>query len=804
MGTFATDALQALRGLRRNLPLLFAIVGIIALTVGANGLIFGLVRGVLLSPLPYPDPGKLVVVWEENPGKGYFHNTVSLGNFEDWRREASSFTALAAWRQQEQVLSGFDKPERLTGAMVTKDFFAVLGVEPLLGRSFSADEERERAPVVVLGERLWRRRFGASPTVLGRSVLLDDRPYSVIGVVPEGFDRPIQTLFKQGDFWLLLDVPERMQGRGTRFLRVLGRAAGSPETSRAELAALARQLAERYPENAGWEASVVPLDLELVQNVRPVLRVLWASALVVLLVGCTNLANVLLARAASREQEIALRLSLGATRWRLFSLFAAEILVLVLPGSLLGALLAWTGGRFLTLNYLQFLPRLEEIDFGAPVLRFTLFLTAVIVLLTAALVVTQALRLNPGRQLVQMGGRSGASRGTRRTRDLLAVLQIALTFPLLVVTLLLMKSVQQLEQVDLGIEPRSVLAAQLTLPEGRYGDPVAQSAFFQGLLGSLQRAPEIEARSAVSDLPLSPWDTGVEFRRVGADTRSDGKPPSAQLRIVADGYFRTMGVRPMRGRDFDSRDRKDAETVFIVSQELARRYFQDRDPVGERLSVDRSGPPIEGRIVGVVGDVRHGGPADELRPTIYASYLQLPTRRMTVLLRSKARPEAVAATFRTAIRSLDRDLPELELIQMERLYDEAVATPRLRALVLGMLGGLALALATLGIYGVVSYSTAIRRQEIGVRMALGAKRSEILLMILRQGALLCLWGIGGGAVLAIAAGRLLAGNLFGVSALDPVTFTIIAALLIAIGVMASLKPASDAIHLPPTLVLKGE
>lgn len=804
MSTFATDALQALRGLRRNLPLFFAIVGIIALTVGANGLIFGLVRGVLLSPLPYPDSGKLVMVWEENPGKGYLHNTVSPSNFKDWHREARSFSALAAWRQQEKVLSSLDKPERLTGAMVTKDFFAALGVKPLLGRSFSADEERERAPLALISEGLWRRRFGAAPEILGRNILLDDRPYSVIGVMPEDFDRPIQSLFKKGDFWLPLDVPPRSETRGSRFLRVVGRVAGSPEASRAELANISRQLAQRYPENAGWETSVIPLDRELLQNVRPVLQILWVAAFVVLLVGCTNLANVLLARAAGREHEIALRLSLGATRWRLFALFAAEILVLVLPGSLLGALLAWAGGRFLTYNYLQFLPRLEEIDFGAPVLRFTLFLTVVIVLFTAALVMAQALRLDLGRQLIQMGHRAGASRGTKLTRDLLAVLQIALTFPLLVVTLLLMKSVQQLEQVDLGIDPGNVLAGQVTLSESRYGDPGAQSAFFQGLLDRLQEAPEIAARSAVSDLPLSPWDTGVEFRHIGSETRADGKPPSAQLRVVAGDYFLTMGVRQMRGRDFDERDRKDAETVFVVSQELARRFFADRDPIGERLSIDRSGEPLEGRVVGVVGDVRHGGPADELRPTIYASYLQLPTRRMTIIVRSKARTEAVAATFRSEIRRLDRNLPEFELISMESLYDEAVATPRLRALVLGVLGGLALALATLGIYGVVSYSTAIRRQEIGVRMALGAKRAEILLMILKQGAILCLWGIGGGAVLAIAAGRLLASNLFGVSAMDPVTFTVIAALLISIGVIASLKPASDAIHLPPTLVLKGE
>ena len=804
MRNFLREALHSLRSLRHNPSLFVAIVGIVALTVGANGLIFGLVRGVLLTPLPYPQPDRLVVIWEENLQKGYLHNTVSLANFRDWQREARSFSALAAWRQQESVLSGPRESYRLTGAMITKDFFSALEVEPLIGRTFSAEEERERAPVAVISEDLWRKRFGSSRDALGSSILLDGKPHALIGVMPEGFDRPVATLFKRGDFWTPMAVPERLELRGAHFLRVLGRTSGDPEASKAEIAGIARQLASRYPENEGWTVSVLSLEDELVQNIRPVLQVLWVAALTVLLVGCTNLANVLLARAASREHEIALRLSLGATRPQLFLLFATEILILVLPGSLLGALLAWWGGRFLTSRYLQFLPRLEEVDFGGPVIRFSLLLTAVIVLLTATLVVIQTLRLDLGRQLIQMGRRAGVSRGTRRSRDLLAVLQIAFTFPLLVSTVLLMKSVQRLENVKIGIDPTNVLAGPLTLPEAGYGEPAAQRAFYSSLLDRLKNAPGIEARSAVSDLPLSPWDTGLEFRPVNQEVRTDGKPPSAQFRSIAPGYFETLGIQRLRGRDFDDRDHGDAESVFIINQELVRRYFDGRDPLNERLSVDYFGRVVEGRVVGVVADVLHGGPADEARPTIYVPYLQLPSRRMTILVRSKSTPDTVAASLRREIQGLDSGLPASELIGMEGLYDEAVATPRLRALVLGTLGGLALALATLGIYGVVSYSTMIRRQEIGVRMALGAKRHGILLMILRQGAILCLWGIGAGALLAAGAGRLLASHLFGVDALDLTAYVVIAFLLVLVGVMASLQPAASAIHLPPTLVLKDE
>jgi putative ABC transport system permease protein len=746
------------------------------------------------------------MLWEENPQKGYHHNVVSLANFRDWHREASSFKALAAWRRQEVVLSGQGEPERLLGAMVTSDFFAVLGVKPLLGRTFSAAEETEKANVVVIGEGLWRLRFGASRDIIGHSLLLDGKPCTVLGVMPKGFDQPLSTLLKlkKSDFWVPIVVTPRMESRGSRFLRVFGRTAGSPAAASAELAGIAQELAHQYPENAGWGVSVITLQEEIVQTARPILQILWVAALMVLLVGCTNLANILLARVAGREHEIALRLSLGATRWRLFSLFAAEILTLVLPGSLLGAFLAWVGGRFLTYHYLQFLPRLEAVDLGGPVLRFTLFLVVVITLLTATLVMVQASRLDLGKRLVRMGVRAGTSRGTRKMRDLLAILQIVLTFPLLVSTILLMKSVQRLENVDLGFDPRHVVAGVVVLPDSRYADPIAQSSFYQSLLDRLKGAPGIEATSAVSDLPLSPFDTGLEFRPAGFQAGVNENAPSAQFRVVAPNYFPTMGIRRVRGRDFDNRDRKDVGNVFIINQELARRIFSGRDPIGERLTVDYFGKPVEGEIVGIVGDVRHGGPADELQSTIYAPYLQFPSRRMTILVRSKGKPEAITATLRSEIQSLDREMPAGELLSLESLYADAIATPRLRVLVLGILGGLALALATLGIYGVVSYSTAIRKQEIGVRMALGARPAEILLMILRQGAMLCLWGILGGAILEVGAGRWLASHLFGVSALDLSTYAIVAVLLVLIGVMASLRPASSAVDLPPAIVLKSE
>ncbi len=342
MNNFGNEARQALRGLFRQPSLNLLLVVVIALTVGANGLIYALVRGVLLSPLPYVDADRLVVVWEENSQRGYLHNTVSLANFRDWHQESKSFRALAAWRQHESVISGEGAPERLTGAMVTPDFFAVLGVEPLLGRSFTPEEEGEKAPVVVIGEELWRRRFAAAREVLGRSISLDGTPSTIVGVMPAGFDRPIETLLKRGDYWIPMSVSPRLEDRGTRFLRVIGRVDADPKAAGAELASIARQLSTQYPENEGWSVSVIPLGEELVQKIRPALQILWAAALMVLLVGCTNLANILLARAAGREHEVALRVSLGATRWRLFSLLATEILILVAEA---GLVLAVQGHR---------------------------------------------------------------------------------------------------------------------------------------------------------------------------------------------------------------------------------------------------------------------------------------------------------------------------------------------------------------------------------------------------------------------------------------------------------------------------
>lgn len=798
MRDFLNEFRCALRSLRRQPAFFLVILGIIALTVGTNGLIYGLVRGVLLSPLPYPQPDDIVVIWEENPQQGSTRNTVSWPNFEDWRRQTRSFSALAAWKHEEDVLTE-GEPERLVGATVTSEFFSVLGVQPLLGRTFSREEENAEIPVVLLDEGLWRRRFGASRDILGKRIELDGEPFTVLGVLPADFDRPLESFFNKSDFWrpMVVDPP-----RGTRFLQVVGRTANGPAAA-AELTSIARELAAQHPENEGWTVSLTPLHAELVRTVRPILQILFIAANVVLLIGCTNLANILLARAASRENEIALRLSLGATRGRLFSLFAAESLVLVLPGSLLGALLAALGGKLLLRDDLPLLPRADEIDLGGPVLRFSLLLALLITLATALLVVAQVARLDLGKSVAEMGRRAGADRGARRMREALAVAQVVLTFPLLVATLVLIKSVQKLEDVDLGFAPRNIVAGEVILPGSRYGEPHAQAEFFRQLFENLQHAPGVEAHSAVSDLPLSEWSMGLDFLPAGLHLAPEDKKPFAQLRIIAPDYFRTLGVRQIGGRDFTAQDRSGGEPVVLVNQELVRRYFKNRNAIGGRLSFD-SGGPVDARIVGVVGDVRHKGPADTLEPTIYVSYLQFPTSRMTVLVRSENGAAALTDTLRRQIQSLDRGLPPAELIQVESLYRKALAGPRLRALVLGLFGCLALSLATLGIYGVVSFSTAIRRHEIGVRMALGAQRQEILWMILRHGASLCLWGILGGAVLGFAGNRLLANHLYGVSAMDLGTWLGITVLLLLIGVMASLKPASGAIRLPPSLVLKSE
>jgi putative ABC transport system permease protein len=799
MRNFLHEFRCALRSLRRQPAFFLVILGIIALTVGTNGLIYGLVRGVLLSPLPYEQPDDIVVIWEENPQQGSTRSTVSWPNFEDWRRQVRSFAGLAAWKHEEDVLTG-GEPERLVGATVTSDFFPVLGVQPLLGRAFSREEEDAEIPVVLISERLWRRCFGASPEILGTPIELDGASFTLIGVLPGGFDRPIEPLFNRSDFWrpMVVDPP-----RGTRFLQVVGRLAGPAAAAETELTGIARELAAQHPEDEGWTVSLIPLHAELVRTVRPILQILFIAANVVLLIGCTNLANILLARAASRKNEIALRLSLGATRGRLFSLFAAESLVLVLPGSLLGALLAALAGKLLLRGGSQFLPRVDEINLGGPVLKFSLLLALLITLATALLVVAQVSRLDLGKSVAEMGRRAGADRGTRRMREALAVVQVVLTFPLLVSTVVLIKSVQKLEGVALGFEPRNVVAGEIILPDSRYGEPHSQAEFFRQLLENLQSAPGVEARSAVSDLPLSEWSMGMDFLPAGMHLDPEDKKPFAQFRIVAPDYFQTLGIRQARGRDFAPQDRSGGEPVVIVNDELVRRYFQNRNPLGERLAFD-FGERVEARIVGVVGDVRHKGPTDILEPTIYVSYLQFPSSRMTVLVCSESGTAALAATLRRQIQSLDNGLPPAKLIQVESLYQQALAGPRLRAMVLGLFGGLALSLTALGIYGVVSFSAAIRRHEIGVRMALGAQRREILWMILRHGTFLCLWGILGGAVLGFLSSGLLANHVYGVRAVDAGTWIVIASLLLLIGVTAGLKPAAGALRPAPSLVLKND
>jgi putative ABC transport system permease protein len=812
MGNLLQDMRYGLRTLMKNPGFTLVAVVALALGIGANTAIFSVVNAVLLRPLPYDNSERLMQVWSTNLKRGWNEAPASYLNYKDWREQSQSFESMAAYSEASAAMTYGDVPEQITGLGATSDLFKALATQPLMGRTFLPEDERAGGShVVVLGYGLWQRRFNADPNIVGKQIKFDGESTTVIGVMPQGFRFPLDT--DNPEFWIPLD-PEQGYNleRGANYLKVIGRlkAGVTIEQAQAEMTAIGQRLEQQYQDkNAGKGVRLVSLYEEMVGSIRPALLVLLGAVGFVLLIACANVANLLLARASSRQKEIAIRTALGASRARVIRQLLTESLLLSLAGGGLGLLLAFWGVDLLSAAIPENIPRIKELGLDLNVLAFT---TAVAVLTGVVFGLVPALQASKPdlTEALKEGGR-GSTEGLRRnrTRSLLVVLEVALSLVLLIGAGLLIKSFIYLLNVKPGFNPEHVVTANLSLPPVKYGESEQQAAFFHQVIERVQTLPNVEAAAVVSPLPLS----GSMMQNI---LTVEGRPPLApgeklitDTRLVSPDYMRVMGIPLIKGRAFTERDSKDAPRVFVINETLAQRFFPGEDPIGKRIKVSARASyekeDTAGEIVGIVGDVRHRSLDRDSSPECYVSYLQIADPYMTLVVRTKSADAlGMAASLRSSIQQVDPEQPVFDIMTMNQVLARSIATRRFNMLLLGIFAGVALVLAGVGLYGVMNYSVAQRTHEIGIRMALGAQQSDVLKMIVGHGMLFTLIGLCLGLVAAFALTRVMSGLLVGVTATDPWTFVGTAGLLAAVALVACYIPARRAMRVDPMVALRYE
>jgi putative ABC transport system permease protein len=798
-----TDLRGALRSLLRAPGFTLVAVVTLALGIGANSAIFTVVNALLVRPLPYPDADRLMQVWETRPQIGRDRSSVSPAEFLDWRERSAAFDRLAAIDYRDANLTGGPEPETVSVARVSADWFPLFGLRPALGRFFGPEEDRpEHDRVVVLTHALWERRFGGDPAVVGTSLLLDGRPSLVVGVLGPGDRGPQDSALIEP---IAFDADTRAE-RGHHYLEVLGRLApGAPlATARAEMSALAATLAKDHgirPESEG--VLVVPLRDALYGRGRPVLLVLLGAVGLVLLIACANVAGLLLARAAEREQELAVRAALGATRRRLAQQRFAESLLLGIAGATSGLVLSLWGVDLLLKLVPGGIDRVREVGVDANVLLFTAATAIACGLLAGVAPALFAAGAAPALALAEGGRGTTAGRTKARLRSFLVAGQVALSIVLLVGAALLLRSFEALRRVDPGFATHGRIAAEIALPQGRY-DSAARAAFFEDLSARLRSLPGVAAAGAVNVLPLSGSNTSSNYTVEGEPERSRDQAPNANRRSVAGEYFDALGLTLLDGRVFDRRDGAAAPAVVVVNRTFARRHWPEGTPLGRRMRFG-SGPSNTSpwrEVVGVVADLRHQALDEAPRAEVYMPLAQSPAGTMSVVVAASESPERMTEVVRATVRALDPDLPIANVRSMEEVVSGALLPQRLATVLVGAFAALALVLAALGLYGVVAYSVARRTQEIGVRIALGATGPGVLRLVVGQGMRLVAAGVAAGLAGAWGVTRLLASLLYGVSPTDPVAFSLAAVLLGLVALLAAALPAWRASRLDPMTALR--
>jgi predicted permease len=780
----------------------FAAVAVLslALGIGANTAIFSVVDAVLLRPLPYRDPARLVAVLHDG------WKPVAPANFLDWREQNRTFEAMAAAQVWGPSLTGRDRPEELHALRLSANMFRVLGVEPSLGRTFAeGEDEPGRDRVVVLGDGIWRRRFGADPRIVGQTVTLDGESYTVVGVMPHGFQfAPFWAT--KAELWSPLALGARASDRRGQSLRVFARLKDgvTREQAQADMEAINRRLAEAYPEaNKGLTVSVDSLHEKAVGRARPALLLLLGAVGFVLLIACANVANLMLARGAARRKEMAVRLALGASRLRVVRQLLTESVMLALLGGAAGLLIAVWGVAALVALGPEVLPRAQGVGLDARVLSFTLALSVATGLLFGLAPALQTTKPDLNESLKDRSRGATAGRKRDRVRRLLVVAEVALSLVLLVGGGLMLRSFLRLTSVDPGFDPRGVLTMTVPLNGSGHKTDAERAAFFEQLLTQVRALPGVKSASAINHLPLGGdvWTLG--FKVEGQPEPPPGQKPGAVYRVILPDYFRAMGAALVEGRDFDARDDARGAAVVIVNESLARAAWPGLDPLGKRITVSDETNPRE--VVGVVRDLKQGEWAAEPKPEMYLPHAQAASPSgMTLVVRAAGDPLKLAPAVQSRVWAIDKSLPVSGVMSMEEVISGAVGPQRLNALLLGVFAAAALLLAVVGIYGVMSYTVAERTHEIGLRMALGAEGRDVLRMVVGQGLALASVGLAVGLAGALALTRLMSGLLYGVSATDPLVFGGVALVLTLAALLASYLPARRATKVDPMVALRYE
>ena len=814
METLIQDIKFGLRMLLKSPSLSIVATIALALGIGANTAIFSVVNAVLLRPLPFPESDKLFALYETNQLRGAFRGTHSYPNFFDLRAQNTSFEKVSSYYSSDFIMTGRGEPARLQGAVATADLFPLLGIKPLYGRTFVPDDDKpsETGRVVILSEQLWHRRFNSDPEIINQSTTLNGKNFTVVGVMPASFEFPIQN--EPVELWTTIagDAAGKdpITGqRGAHFLRVIGRLKPNvtPEQAQSELTAIGSRLEQQYPDTNTHKSLGLESALSaLVGDVRPALLILLGAVACVLLIACANVANLLLARATSRHKEMAIRSALGARRVRVIRQLLTESILLSLAGGAAGLLLAvWWSDLLMALGK-EDIPRAVHVGIDWRVLGFTLGVSVLTGLIFGLFPAFHSSKTELVESLKE--GSRGTSEGARRNRmrSGLAVAELAVAVVLLVSAGLLLKSLWRLQNVETGLQPDNVMTFDVGLPETKY-DPDKQARFFEDLKARLETSPGVQSASSILPLPLSGSRFVISFQIQGREVAPKDEP-SADIFMTGVGYFRTMGIPLLKGRDFEQRDQHHSPPVVIVNEEFARQFFPGEDPIGKRmrpgLNTFEDEQPTYREIVGVVGNIRNRDLNTPPPPAYYVPQTQVPFSQVTIVMKTTSDPHSVISGATKVVAAMDPDLPVFSVKTMREYMSASVATPRFSTTLLSIFAGVALVLTLVGLYGVMSYSVAQRTNEIGIRLALGAQSRDVLLMIVKQGSLLILLGLSIGLLGAYALTRLISSLLFGVTAKDPFTFGAAALLLGLVALLACYIPAWRATKVDPLEALRYE
>ena len=812
MGTLVKELRYGIRSLLKHPGFTAIAVITLALGIGANTAMFSVINGVLLRPLPYQDPDRLVTIWEESPERGLFQLPVSYANFRDWQDQNHVFDQISAYTFTNLNLTGTGEPARLLTVRSSANLFSLVGAAPLLGRGFLTEEDKEGANrVVILGHALWQSRFGSDSGIVGKSLTLNNQSHTVVGVMspnvqfPVGFGYLGKVLNDPVDLYVPLAATSEETGRGNYSFFAIGRLKPGVtiNQAQAEMSTIEGRLEQQYPEgNTGIGISLVPTQEQTVKEIRPALLVLLGAVAFMLLIACANIANLLLARATSRQKEIAIRTALGASRLRVLRLLLTESVMLSLAGGCLGLLLAFWGTDALMALAPDNIPRLNEVRVDARVFGFTLAVSLVTGILFGLIPAVHASKPDLNEALKEGSRGSMGSATGKRTRSVLVAVEVALSLVLLIGAGLMIKSFLRLQQMNLGFDPDNVLAVDLSLSRSRYPEDRQQVAFFQEALERLQSVPGIKSAGATTGLPLTLSLSGSDFRIEGRPEPEAGREMIIHTRSVSPDYFGTLGISLIKGRDFSARDKSDAPKTAIINNDLARIYFPSEDPIGKRITFDDGESWIS--IVGVIGDVKQLGLDSSAKPEVYFPYLQVAAPSMSLVVRTTSNPLSLAGAVKSQIQMIDKDLPIDDAKTMQQLLAESLSGRRFNMLLLTVFAMVALVLAIVGIYGVMSYTVTQRTHEIGIRVAIGAQSRDVFRMVIGQGMMLAMIGVTFGLVGAFGLTRLMTTMLFGVEPTDPATFVGIAVLLTAVTLVACYIPARRAAKVNPLVALRYE